>query len=466
MTRLRRIAFLSEHASPVALLGGEDAGGQNVYVDEVSRNLGRLGFAVDVFTRRDSAEAPEVLDWAPGVRIVNLAAGPSSFLAKDDLWPLMPDFRNAFLDFRQRSGGDYALLHGNFWMSGWVASDLRRRLRVPAVQTFHAMGKTKQRHQAEADTSPPERVAVELAVVRGVDRLIAQCPSERDELVDDYQAPEDKVAVIPSAVNVERFRPVPMAEARARLGLRQDEFLVVYVGRLLPRKDVRNVVRALALLASSTDQRVKLLVVGGQTTEPDPTATPEIGVLQRLAAELGVADRLQFTGKRQADVLRDYYSAGDVVVTTPWYEPFGLTPLEGMACGRPVVGSAVGGITFTIQDGVTGALVPPRDPAALAARLQSLLAQPQLRASMGRAARARVEQEFTWFTVAQRTGALYELLLEADNGATSPIKARFAVGQSAVTVGANERAGWSPAQQNGRPKVSQGVRLDGRRFER
>src|SRR5919202_3452365 len=414
----RRIAFLSEHASPLALLGGEDAGGQNVYVDEVSRNLGRLGYAVDVFTRRDDPDVPDVVDWAPGVRVVHLAAGPLQHLPKDQIWPFMPAFRAALLRFMARDGARYHLLHGNFWMSSWVVAGLRRQLAIPAVQIFHAMGKTKQRHQGAADTSPAERIDVELSVVRAVDRLIAQCPSERAELVDDYGADPGKVVVIPSAVDVETFRPVPRDEARRALGLPTHELIVVYVGRMVPRKDVRNVVRAVALLTRQADcvcpplPPVHLLLVGGETREPDPARTPEIGELQRLAAELGIADRVRFAGKQQQDVLHYFYSAGDVAVTTPWYEPFGLTPLEAMACGRPVIGSAVGGITFTIADGVTGCLVPPRDPQALATRLGELLSDSALCDRMGRAARQRVEQEFTWPVVAERTAALYHTLLD------------------------------------------------------
>ncbi len=406
-----RIAFLSEHASPHALLGSVDAGGQNVYVDEVSRNLSRLGYAVDVFTRRDSADLPEVMDWAPGVRIINLAVGTASFMPKDDLWPLMPAFRDALLRFMARDGARYDLVHSNFWMSGWVAAELKRTLDIPAVHIFHAMGKTKQRHQGAADTSPSDRIAVEHAVIREVDRLIAQCPSERNELMNDYGAEDSKVRIIPSAVNIQRYSPVPRTEARQRIGLHTDDPVVVYVGRMLPRKDVRNVVRAVGLLARQTDLPVKLLLVGGESAEPDPAITPEIGVLQQLATELGIAERVHFVGKRQPDDLRNYYSAGDVVVTTPWYEPFGLTPLEGMACGRPVIGSAVGGITFTIADGETGLLVPPRDPQALADALRRLLTDTALRLRMGHAARERVEREFTWQAVAQRTAALYEELL-------------------------------------------------------
>src|SRR5690606_38167121 len=158
--------------------------------------------------------------------------------------------------------------------------------------------------------------------------------------------------------------------------------------------DVRNLVRAFALMVKRGADDARLLLVGGDTPEPDRAATPEIGVLQDLAAGLGIGDRVQFTGMRQPDELRFYYAAGDVAVTTPWYEPFGLTPLEAMACGRPVVGSAVGGISFTVEDGRTGFLVPPRDPEALAARLTRLLTDASLRERMGRAARDRVEREF------------------------------------------------------------------------
>lgn len=412
------VAFVSEHASPLARLGGQDAGGQNVYVDEVSRNLGRLGLRVDVFTRRDDPALPAVVEWAPGVRVVHIDAGAPRFQVKDTLWPLMPRFLAGIEAFAQHTDVSYDVVHGNFWMSGWVAVELAQAWGIPAVQIFHAMGKTKQLHQGDADTSPAERIVAEMGVVERVDRLIAQCPSEQRELVEAYAADPSKVSVIPSAVNIDTFRPVPQAEARARIGLGPDELVVAYVGRMLPRKDVRNVVRAMALLQQRMDQPVRLLLVGGETVEPDPRTTPEIGVLQQLASELGIADQVLFTGKRQGDALRDYYSAGDIAVTTPWYEPFGLTPLEGMACGRPVIGSAVGGITFTIDDGVTGLLVPPRDPAALAQRLEELLRDPARRARMGHAARRRAEEYFTWSTVAERTAALYEHMLSTPEQAT------------------------------------------------
>ena len=422
MDRPTRIAFLSEHASPIALLGGADAGGQNVYVDEVSRNLARRGYAVDIFTRRDNPDAPEIIQWARGVRVINLLAGPPQPCPKDELWPYMPAFRDAFLHFMICDEAQYSMIYGNFWMSGWVATELRRRLHIPAVQIFHATGKTKKRHQKKVDTSPGDRVKTEMGIVHDVDRLIAQCPCERDELVYDYHADPQKVVVIPSAVNTNVFRPISQAEARRHIGLPQDEKIIVYVGRILPRKDIRNIVRALALLPdNNVNAPVTLMIVGGETVEPDPVATPEIGELQRLASELGILHRVRFIGKRQANELRYYYSAGDVVVTTPWYEPFGLTPLEAMACARPVIGSSVGGLTFTISDGETGFLVPPRNPQSLAERLHFLLNTPNLATRMGKAARKRVEREFTWSIVTMRTAALYDSVLAERIHETLPV---------------------------------------------
>jgi glycosyltransferase involved in cell wall biosynthesis len=414
MSRPARIAFISEHASPLACLGSADAGGQNIYVDELSRHLGERGYQVDVFTRRDSPDLPTVSDLHPGVRVVHLDAGPPRFCPKDELWPFMPAFRDALLRFLQQEEIRYDLVHGHFWMSGWVATELQRLCGIPGVELFHATGETKRRYQGAADTSPAERIAVEREIVRQITRVMVQCPHERNELLGDYQARPGKLVMIPGAVNLRSFYPVEQAEARQRIGLPQDGYVIVYVGRLLPRKDIRNIVRALAHLVrqeSLGEAPLTLLIVGGETEDADPQKTEEIGEIQHLARELGVERYVHCTGKRPTEGLRYYYSAGDVVVTTPWYEPFGLTPLEAMACGRPVIGSAVGGLTYTIVDGQTGILVPPRDPAQLAARLLELLTHPERGMRMGLAGRQRVEQEFSWPLTALRTATLYETLL-------------------------------------------------------
>ena len=412
----RRVAMISEHASPVALLGGVDAGGQNVYVDAVSRGLVPQGYETDIFTVRGDLAHPEVVAWADGVRVIEIPVGADAPLPKDALWPHMPAFRDAIDRFADSEGAAYDLIHGNFWMSGWVATELGLRWQTPTVQIFHATGVTKLREQGAADTSPAGRIEVEKAVVRAVDRLIAQCPAERDELLADYGARADQIALIPSAVDTDRFRSVDKCAARQTLEIDPTAEMIVYVGRLVPRKDVRNVVQALARLktqrlAMEITTMPALFIVGGDTEEPDPVATPEIGVLHALASELGVLDQVRFVGRRQPDDLHLWYAAADVAVTTPWYEPFGLTPLEAMACGTPVIGSRVGGIAFTVADGETGFLVPPRDPEALSGRLEEILHDPARRMHMGQAGRTRVLSLFTWQQVATCTAALYDNLL-------------------------------------------------------
>src|SRR5215204_1086233 len=408
--------MISEHASPLGVLGGVDAGGQNVYVDAVSRGLVAHGYETDVFTVRSELEHPKVVAWVDGVRVVEIPVGAAAPLPKDELWPHMPAFRDAIDRFADSECAAYDLIHANFWMSGWVAAELGSRWQTPTVQIFHATGVTKLREQGAADTSPAGRIEVEKAVVRTVDRLIAQCPAERDELLADYGARADQIALIPSAVDTDRFRSVDKCAARQTLEISPTAEMIVYVGRLVPRKDVRNVVQALARLktqrlAMGITTMPALFIVGGDTEEPDPAVTPEIGVLHALAAELGVLDQVRFVGRRQPDELHLWYSAADVAVTTPWYEPFGLTPLEAMACGTPVIGSRVGGIAFTVADGETGFLVPPRDPDALGARLEEVLRHPARSVHMGQAGRARVLSSFTWQQVAMRTAALYDDLL-------------------------------------------------------
>jgi glycosyltransferase involved in cell wall biosynthesis len=198
------------------------------------------------------------------------------------------------------------------------------------------------------------------------------------------------------------------ALARRELGLPQDERIILQLGRMVPRKGVETVVRSLARLHEQHGASARLVIVGGETRDADPLATPEIGRLQRIAREENVVDRVTFVGSRGRAELRTWYSAADVFVTVPWYEPFGITPLEAMACGIPVIGSAVGGIKMSVADGETGFLVPPRDPAALADRLAWLFQHPHQLRIFGQSALRRVHRLFTWERVADAVERVYE----------------------------------------------------------
>jgi D-inositol-3-phosphate glycosyltransferase len=399
-----RIALISEHASPLAAAGGVDAGGQNIYVDRVARTLAAAGHEVDVLTRRDSRNVPTAVGLCRGARVLHIDAGPPEPVVKEDLMPYMPAFAAAAGTLIKRDAG-YDVLHANFFMSGWVALALRRRFGIPLVVTFHALGLVRQRHQGGADHFPAARIDIERQLANDSDAVVATCPQDQHDLETLYGADPARIHIVPCGVDTRAFRHGDKAAARQRLRLPAQDFIVLQLGRMVPRKGIDNVVRAMALLDGQPNAR--LVVIGGASRTPDEEATPEIARLRQLAAEIGVQERVLFAGRRDQSELRDWYVAADAFVTTPWYEPFGITPLEAMACGTPVIGTAVGGIRTTVVDEVTGFLVPPKDPAALAQRLQRLRDNPALGQAMGRAGVHRVRSHFTWQAVAERLAEVY-----------------------------------------------------------
>ena len=406
-SRPLQIALVSEHASPLALAGGVDSGGQNVYVAHVARELAAAGHRVDVLTRRDDAHAPAEVEMAHGVRVLHVDAGPARFVPKEDLLAHMREFsQSARQRLLRRPPLD--VIHANFFMSGWVGLELRRQFSVPLVTTFHALGLVRREHQREADRFPAERIGIERTLARESDRVIAACPQDAADLRRLYGAAPERIAGVPCGVDADALRPGDRRDARRRLGLPQHEFIVLQLGRLVPRKGIDNVVHAMAALRQADPALpTRLVVVGGDADTPDHALTPEIGRLRDIAREQGVADRVQFTGRRGREQLRDWYVAADVFVTTPWYEPFGITPLEAMACGTPVIGSAVGGVRHTVLDGITGFLVPPREPQLLADRLLQLQRDPARAAAFGRAGVQRVRSHFTWDEVARQLVQVY-----------------------------------------------------------
>ena len=403
-----KIAVISEHASPLATLGGVDAGGQNVYVAELAKHLSVLGYDLDIYTRWEDASQPQVINWMHGIRVIHVEAGPKEPIAKEELLPLMGQFREGMLSFIRDSKLSYGLIHANFWMSGLVAAQLKEALSIPFVITFHALGKVRLLHQGESDKFPPERIAIEEDIIKRADQIIAECPQDREDLLNHYGAPSFKISTIPCGFSSKEFYPIDKGLARRLLQLPPDESIILQLGRMVPRKGVDNVVRALAKLKN---KKCRLLIVGGEFDESDVLSNPEIKRLHSLAEELGVSTSVTFVGRKNRDLLKFYYSAADVFVTTPWYEPFGITPLEAMACGTPVIGADVGGIKYTVIDGETGMLVPPDNADALAAAIDRVAGDKALLERMAKNSIKRVNAAFSWHIIARQADQLYQKLI-------------------------------------------------------
>lgn len=411
-----RIAMLSYHTCPLAVLGGKDTGGMNVYVREITRHLGQNGVHVDVFTRSQDEHVPHVLhDLGYGNRVVHIPAGPEVPLPKPELAKYIPQFVNGILDFARSKGVGYDLIHSHYWMSGLAALELKNHWSVPVVHMFHTLGVMKNRvAQSPAEIEVGDRIQGEQKILRAADRIIAATLAERAQLQWLYQADIKNVVVIPPGVDISRFYPIPPDEAKEFIGIPCRDHMLLFVGRIEPLKGLDVLIEAIALIRSklfSLGRTICLTIIGGEPDASPETMTDEMARLQALCQQFGLEDLITFIGKRSQDTLPYYYSAAEAVVMPSHYESFGMVALEAMACGTPVVASQVGGLAFLVQDGITGYTVPVGDPAALADRLLALITDRGLRQRMGEQAAAQAS-EYRWENIAARLLEHYRQLAE------------------------------------------------------
>jgi D-inositol-3-phosphate glycosyltransferase len=391
--------MVSEHASPLAVLGGVDAGGQNVHVAALATALARRGNSVVVHTRRDDPSSPRRVQLAPGVVVDHVEAGPPVEIPKDDLLPHMDAFAR---DLREQWAADRPdVVHSHFWMSAVAALAAAGDLGIPVVHTFHALGTVKRRQQGAKDTSPPERLEIERGIATAVDRIVATCTDEVFELLR-MGADRRTISVIPCGVDVARFSPSGPAEPR-----QPGRHRVVAACRLVERKGIGNAITALADVPDT-----ELHVAGGPDASGLP-GDPEARRLRALAERAGVADRVVLRGRVGRGAMPALLRSADAVACVPWYEPFGIVPLEAMACGVPVVATAVGGQIDSVVHGATGVHVPPRDVSALAAALRELLADDARRAQFGREGRRRALRLYDHERIAAATHEVYEDVVPA-----------------------------------------------------
>jgi D-inositol-3-phosphate glycosyltransferase len=402
-----RVAVLSVHTCPLAVLGGKETGGMNVYVRELARELARMRVRADIFTRSQNPAIPRVSVISDEVRVVHLPAGPEAPMARERVHAHLDEFVDGVEAFRIAHGLDYDLLHGHYWLSGAVGLALRARWGVPLVQMFHTLGRLKNdatRNGAERE--PDLRIAEETRIVDAADRLVAATVVERAHLVSHYGAAADRIAVIPCGVDTELFAPGDQAAARAALRLDARPRLL-YVGRLAPIKGLETLLDSMARLRARGSD-AQLCIVGG---DADETLDGHEGELRARLNRLDLGDSVTFVGAQPQARLRDWYVAADATVLPSYYESFGMVALEAMACGSPVVASRVGGLQTTVRDRVTGLLVPDHDAGALAATLEDVLDDADLRWRLGREG-VRWAAQHRWPCVAEAVCREYAGLVE------------------------------------------------------
>jgi len=384
----------------------------NVYISQLSQEMGRRAHTMDIFTRHINSDTPEITVIDERTRVIQIKAGPLG-AAKDSLRRFLPEFRDGVLAFQRREGRSYDLVHSHYWLSGWVGQSLKTAWRVPHVIMFHTLGEIKNRHHLD-EREPDYRIDGERLIAHGVDRVICASEGEKEMLLSLYGVPAQRVSVVPCGVDVERFRPLDRSRVRRRFGIPLKERVVLFVGRIEPLKGIDVLLRAV----SHIDGEFRVLLIGG-----DRKDVARKGELSALATELRIADKVTFLDAVPHVDLPLYYNAADVCVVPSYYESFGLVAVEAMACGVPVIASRVGGLTETVQDGQTGYLVPWLCPEPFAERLELLLNNEPLRRSLGREARAAAER-FRWSEVAARVEDVYHDLVSQYRGV--PVTAHVA----------------------------------------
>ncbi len=404
---LRRVASISVHTSPLANLGGKDAGGMNVYVRELSCHVAELGLPVDVFTRRTSPDTPEIQTICDNVNLISIDAGPPEPVDKNALHTLLPAFAEQMALYAMRAGVRYDVVHAHYWLSGLTAEMMRRYWGTPYTLMFHTTAHMKNRVSPASEHETPLRARSEQQLVGLADSIIAANPDERADLIWRQHAVASKICTIPPGVDVDLFTPGNRSASRAELGLRDDQKVVLFVGRIDPIKGIDTLLDSFATVAASMPEAV-LAIVGGDLDESGEPVGPLSIVHDRIRA-MGHLDRVRLFGSQPQNRLPIFYSAADVVSVPSRYESFGLVAVEAMACGAPVVASRAGGLIFTIEDGETGILAPYDQPQIHADAILSILNDAELAARMGLSAHIAA-QRFSWQTVASSVVHVYERL--------------------------------------------------------
>jgi D-inositol-3-phosphate glycosyltransferase len=409
------IALISEHGDPAAEIGKDAAGGQNVYVRQVGEALAKLGWQVDMFTRKSSPYDATIVQHAPHCRTIRLTSGPEAYIPRDELFQYMPAFVDALQKFQQKEGTNYPLAHTNYWMSGWVGMELQRRQNIQLIHTYHSLGAVKYQSVSDIPAIAQTRLDVEKQILEQAHCVVATSPQELDDL-ETLVSRIGKIDVIPCGTDVSTFRPISKADARNQLGIGTKEKVVLYVGRFDKRKGIETLVRATGELRAQLEQgeeidpqHLKLLIVGG--SDPQEADGAERRRIEEIVSELDLAANTDFVGMVGHDRLALYYTAADVCVIPSHYEPFGLVAIEAMACGTPVVASDVGGLKFTVISEETGLLVPPQDVSKFARAIGRILTDEVWSRKIRRQASTRVQENFSWTGVAIQLSDLYRQLL-------------------------------------------------------
>jgi D-inositol-3-phosphate glycosyltransferase len=374
-----RVLLISDHADPLTSVGSKEAGGQNIYVYYLARFLGRLGIFVDVYTRWDRKNKREVIHINSHIRVIRVKAGPKKYMPRDNFLSVVDDFAENVLKRIEQEKIRYDVIHANYWFSGLIGLKIKKILKVPLAYVYHSIGQIRYKvlksykdQKADSDFFY-RRAEGERLIAHKADWIISTSSVEKKLIQKLFEIPAEKIRVITIGVDTKIFRPVRISKKRMRSKIGNFTHVILYVGRIEWRKGIGTLLWSFREVVKEYPGAKLYIVGGGNSKAARQLEETEYNRLRSIVEELGLEDKVVFLGAKKQKYLRRYYSTADVCAVPSYYEPFGIVPLEAMACGTPVVASKTGGLQYTVKHGKTGYLAKPRDYHDLAEKIKQVL---------------------------------------------------------------------------------------------
>lgn len=416
----KRVLMISEHGDPLEPLGGQEAGGQNVFVYELAKALSRRGVTVDVYTRWDNRRHAEVVRFAKRAKVIRVRAGSRHFIRKDLLGPHMPEFLENILRYTREHKYQYDIIHAHYYFSGWAAARLKEILKIPFVVDFHTLGFLKHKALGDRDSSPSERMNIEKEVMEKADLIIATSPEYKKAMIDHYSVPAEKINIMARGVSLKKFRPLDKIKTKQQLELDLKSKIVLFAGKMEERKGGITLLKAIKYVVSRSPdlaQRLKVYMISGDPRKERKKEIQEASfrhVVKNTIKKFKLTKVVQLMPGMPQEVLHKWYVAADVVVMPSYYEPFGMVAIEAMASGTPVIASRTGGLQWTIIHRLTGYLFRPKFHRELAKRIVKVLTDDELRKRMSLNARDHINHAFSWESIAEKTIDFYQAVLKRE----------------------------------------------------
>ena len=397
MQLLSTVALISVESDPV-----NETGSQNVYVQSLAEALSRLGWQVDIFTRKTNPRQPDIVQHNPSCRTIRLRAGATQYVHPQKLIGYLPEFLQQLYKFQQDNKIQYRLIHTNYWLSAWVGMELKKNQPVKHIHTFHSLGAVKYANDNYLDNLVKNRLAIEKTCLETADLSIATCPQQRDYL-QKLVSSKGNIEIIPCGTDVNLFGSIAYTEARTKLGVESDIFNILYVGKFERSHGIETLIKAISKPQLHSIGNIRLTLIDNSRSH-NPLQKKRT---EKLVWDLGVDNITNFVEGLNQKELALYYAAADVCVVPSHYNPSGMTAIEAMASGTPVIAANVGGLKYVVQHEESGLLFPSQNSFLLTRAISRMMTQPKWRSQLGNSARQRVEELFTWDIIASQFDEFY-----------------------------------------------------------